>query len=52
MSDEDLVHLCVGASVAPTKLQVCALGSSGNTTGELYDRLGISNIVLSDGLLD
>ena len=49
MSDEDLVRLCVGASVAPRKLQVCALGSSGNTTGELYERLGIPNIVLSDG---
>ena len=49
MTDEELVTLVVGASTAPTKLQVCALGSSGNTTGDLYDTLGIPNIVLSDG---
>ncbi|MBQ5390875.1 MAG: glycoside hydrolase family 3 C-terminal domain-containing protein, partial [Spirochaetales bacterium] len=49
MTDEQIVELVVGPSVAATGLQVQALGSSGNTTGKLYDELGIPNVVLSDG---
>lgn len=49
MSDEEIITLCLGASVNPKVLEVCAMGSSGNTTGELYEKYGIPNIVLSDG---
>ncbi|MCR4676428.1 MAG: glycoside hydrolase family 3 C-terminal domain-containing protein [Sphaerochaetaceae bacterium] len=49
MTDEQLVTFVIGPGVSAEKLQVQALGSSGNTTGELYDELGIPNIVLSDG---
>lgn len=49
MTDEQIVELVVGPGVAATGLQVQALGSSGNTTGKLYDELGIPNTVLSDG---
>jgi beta-glucosidase len=49
MTDEQLVELVVGPGVAATGLQVQALGSSGNTTGKLYDELGIPSTVLSDG---
>lgn len=48
-ADEQIVELVVGPGVAATGLQVQALGSSGNTTGKLYDELGIPNTVLSDG---
>ncbi len=49
MTDEQIVELVVGPGVAATGLQVQALGSSGNTTGKLYNDLGIPNVVLSDG---
>lgn len=49
MTDEQLVQLVVGAGTGASKLQVCVLGVSGNTTGELYDSCGIPNVALSDG---
>ncbi len=49
MTDEQLVELVIGPGVAASGLQVQALGSSGNTTGKLYDELGIPNTILSDG---
>ncbi|MCR4676197.1 MAG: glycoside hydrolase family 3 C-terminal domain-containing protein [Sphaerochaetaceae bacterium] len=49
MTDEQLVELVTGPGVSATGLQVQALGSSGNTTGKLYDSLGIPNVILSDG---
>ena len=49
MTDKQLVTLIKGPGVSASRLQVSALGASGNTTGELYEELGIPNVVLSDG---
>ena len=48
LSDEELVALTAGAGLH-CEVPVTALGASGNTTGALYEKYGIPNIVLSDG---
>lgn len=48
MSVSDLATLVVGAGLHSDNL-VTVLGSSGNTTSELYEKYGIPNLVLADG---
>ena len=49
MSAEELATLVTGAGTEASDSQVLALGASGTTTGRLYEKYGIPNIVLSDG---
>lgn len=49
MTDEQLIHMVVGAGTSNNKVQVLAMGASGSTTEKLYDELGIPNVILSDG---
>ena len=49
MTDEQLVTLVVGGGTSNKNLQVEAMGASGTTTPDLYEALGIPNVVLSDG---
>ncbi len=49
MTARQLCRLVVGGGTSAEHLQVTALGASGTTTPELYEELGIPNIILSDG---
>ncbi len=49
MSPEQLIRLTVGGGTSNRNLQVEAMGASGTTTPDLYDAMGIPNIILSDG---
>ena len=49
MSAEQLARLIVGGGTSNKNLQVEAMGASGTTTSELYEALGIPNVILSDG---
>ncbi|MBR2805642.1 MAG: glycoside hydrolase family 3 C-terminal domain-containing protein [Oscillospiraceae bacterium] len=49
MTDEQLVKLIVGGGTSNRNLQVEAMGASGTTTPDLYESLGIPNVILSDG---
>ncbi len=49
MTDEQLITLVVGGGTSNKNLQVEAMGASGTTTPELYEALGIPNVILSDG---
>lgn len=49
MTDEQLAKLVIGGTTSPKGVQVSALGASGTTTPELYEELGIPNVILSDG---
>lgn len=49
MSAEQLIRLTVGGGTSNRNLQVEAMGASGTTTPDLYESLGIPNVILSDG---
>lgn len=49
MSAEQLIRLTVGGGTSNKNLQVEAMGASGTTTPDLYEALGIPNVILSDG---
>ncbi len=49
MTDEQLITLVVGGGTSNKDLQVEAMGASGTTTPDLYEALGIPNVILSDG---
>ena len=49
MSPEQLIRLVVGGGTSNKNLQAEAMGASGTTTPDLYETLGIPNVVLSDG---
>ena len=49
MSAEQLIRLTVGGGTSNKNLQVEAMGASGTTTPELYETMGIPNVILSDG---
>ena len=49
MTDEQLITLVVGGGTSNKKLVVEAMGASGTTTPDLYEELGIPNVILSDG---
>lgn len=49
MSAEQLIRLVVGGGTSNKDLQVEAMGASGTTTPDLFESLGIPNVVLSDG---
>ena len=49
MSAEQLIRLVVGGGTSNRNLQVEAMGASGTTTPDLYEALGIPNVILSDG---
>lgn len=49
MTDEQLIHLVVGAGTSNENLQVIAMGASGSTSPDNYEALGIPNVILSDG---
>ena len=49
MTDEQLITLVIGGGTSNKNLQVEAMGASGTTTSALYDKLGIPNVILSDG---
>ena len=49
MSAEQLVRLIVGGGTSNKSLQVEAMGASGTTTPDLYESIGIPNVILSDG---
>lgn len=49
MSAEQLISLTVGGETSNKNLQVEAMGASGTTTPDLYEALGIPNVILSDG---
>ena len=49
MTVEQLATLVVGGGTSAQNLQVEAMGASGTTTPELYEELGIPNMILSDG---
>ncbi len=49
MSPEQLIRLVVGGGTSNKDLQVEAMGASGTTTPDLYESLGIPNVILSDG---
>lgn len=49
MTDDQLIHLVVGAGTSNENLQVVALGASGSTSPDNYEALGIPNVILSDG---
>ncbi len=49
MTDEQLITLVVGGGTSNKKLIVEAMGASGTTTPDLYESLGIPNVILSDG---
>ncbi len=49
MSAEQLVRLTIGGGTSNRNLQVEAMGASGTTTPDLYEALGIPNMILSDG---
>ena len=49
MSDEALITLVVGGGTSNKNLIVEAMGASGTTTPDLYESLGIPNVILSDG---
>ncbi|MBQ7063621.1 MAG: glycoside hydrolase family 3 C-terminal domain-containing protein [Firmicutes bacterium] len=49
MNTEQLIRLTVGGGTSNKNLQVEAMGASGTTTPDLYDTLGIANVILSDG---
>ena len=49
MSPEQLIRLTVGGGTSNRNLQVEAMGASGTTAPDLYESLGIPNIILSDG---
>ena len=49
MTVRQLAALVCGGGTTPEVMQVSAMGASGSTTGELYEELGIPNVILSDG---
>ena len=49
MSADELIRLTVGGGTSNKNLQVEAMGASGTTTPDLYESLGIPNVILSDG---
>ena len=49
MTPEQLIRLTVGGGTSNKNLQVEAMGASGTTTPDLYESLGIPNVILSDG---
>ncbi len=49
MSAADLIRLTVGGGTSNKNLQVEAMGASGTTTPDLFESLGIPNVILSDG---
>ena len=49
MSPEQLIRLTVGGGTSNKHLQVEAMGASGTTAPDLYESLGIPNVILSDG---
>lgn len=49
MADLQLCQLVCGGGTGAENLQVTAMGASGTTTPELYQKLGIPNVILSDG---
>ncbi|MCR5294914.1 MAG: glycoside hydrolase family 3 C-terminal domain-containing protein [Lachnospiraceae bacterium] len=49
MSGEQLIRLTVGGGTSNKNLQVEAMGASGTTAPDLYESLGIPNVILSDG---
>ncbi|MCR5089170.1 MAG: glycoside hydrolase family 3 C-terminal domain-containing protein [Oscillospiraceae bacterium] len=49
MTAEQLIRLTVGGGTSNKNLQVEAMGASGTTTPDLYEELGIPNVILSDG---
>lgn len=48
MSVEELASLVIGGGVMEGEI-VTALGASGYTTGKLYEKYGIPNLILADG---
>lgn len=49
MSVHQLAALVCGGGTTGKNLPVTAMGASGTTTGELFESLGIPNVILSDG---
>lgn len=49
MTAGQLATLTVGGGTSNRNLQVEAMGASGATTPELYEALGVPNVILSDG---
>lgn len=49
MTEKQLATLVVGGGTSAQNLQVEAMGASGATTPDLYEELGIPNVILSDG---
>ncbi len=49
LTAEQLIRLVVGGGTSNKNLQVEVMGASGCTTPDLYESLGIPNVVLSDG---
>lgn len=49
LTDRQLCRLVCGGGTGAEKLQVLAMGASGTTTPELFEELGIPNVILSDG---
>lgn len=49
MSVRQLATLVCGGGTGAKNLVVQAMGASGTTTAELYEELGIPNVILSDG---
>lgn len=49
MTAKQLATLVVGGGTSAKDLQVEVMGASGTTTPQLYEELGIPNVVLSDG---
>lgn len=49
MTVKQLATIVVGGGTSAQNLQVEAMGASGTTTPDLYEELGIPNVILSDG---
>lgn len=49
MTVKQLATLVVGGGTSAQNLQVEAMGASGTTTPDLYEEMGIPNVILSDG---
>ncbi len=49
MDASQLIRLVVGGGTSNKNLQVEAMGASGTTSPDLYESLGIPNVILSDG---
>lgn len=49
MTKEQLAAFVCGGGTSNPNLQVMAMGASGSTTPDLYESLGIPNVILSDG---